>query len=739
MKQIFIILLSISSVYSAELLLIDEITKDPIKYAEIFSDNRLITKSNENGLAIFDIESELEITIKATGYEFKKLIIDKSTKKDIILQRRTYQMPEVVSTGSFVPKSLQESVFDVDIISNEVIEAQKAPTLKEVLQNQANIRINNDPALGSGVSINGLGGQNVKILIDGVPMIGRENGNINVSHIVMSEVEQIEIIEGPMSAIYGTDALAGVINIITKSNPKEDLNIGFDSYYENAGTANGLLRGNYRYGKNSFIFSGGRNFFSGWSPEGTNPVRSHQWDPKEQYFGNLRYDRSFKNSTFSYTLNLMDEFILNRNEPIDPPYNETGIDNEFTTLRVGQSLFYKSDLGNKKYLDLTGSYQFYRRERENFVKNLVTLDRNFISAQSANQVNDNSNYLFRAVYSDDDFVSFLNYQLGIETNYEDISGVRILNQRQAIGDYAGFASLSFKPADYLTIQPMVRAIYNTRYDAPLVPSINMKLDLPYDFNIRAGFARAFRAPNVKELYLEFIDQNHFVIGNPSLESEQSYSYNLALNYSLTSSGNIFRTEAKYFYNELENLITLAINGFNTQSQQQIYSYANVDEFRTQGGEVNFSYLRDEFTLNLAGTYIGRWSSLSRDFLYTPELTSNLIYYFRDLGLNLALLYKYTGTLRSFGLANGSQINDDGVVDPEDLEEFQIEAFSNLDLTITKSFWDSRLEFSGGVKNIFDVTNLNTVGQQQGGAHSGGNVVPFSWGRTFFFGLKVNMQ
>jgi outer membrane receptor for ferrienterochelin and colicins len=320
-----------------------------------------------------------------------------------------------------------------------------------------------------------------------------------------------------------------------------------------------------------------------------------------------------------------------------------------------------------------------------------------------------------------------------------MSGNRIEGNRQGIEDVATFISGNIRLFNNrLNIQPLVRLIYNSRYDAPIVQGVNFKVDMADNFNFRGGLSTDFRAPGLKELYLDFVDQNHFVIGNQDLRAENSYSINGALNYTFATSGNIFKGELKSSYNVQNDMISLAQNGFNVPTQQLIYTYVNIDEFRSQANEIGFSYLRDDFTVNFASTYIGRYSSIAQEFLYSNEFTANVIYNFRELDLNIAALYKFTGRLRSFGLASGSQIGDDGVVDPEDLFEFEIPGFHNLDLTFTKTFWQDRIELTGGIKNFFDVTNLETE-RPQGGVHSGGNTIPINWGRTFFGGINFNLR
>ena len=96
--------------------------------------------------------------------------------------------------------------------------------MQDALNNELNIRFSQDLATGgSDITMMGLKGQNVKILIDGLPMVGRQgtSNEIDINQIDINSIERIEIVEGPMSVVYGADALAGVINIITKkARPK---------------------------------------------------------------------------------------------------------------------------------------------------------------------------------------------------------------------------------------------------------------------------------------------------------------------------------------------------------------------------------------------------------------------------------------------------------------------------------------------------------------------------------------
>ena len=141
------------------------------------------------------------------------------------LEKNNFIVDEVFVTGQIKPTILSDVIQKSIIISKKDIEMQAANNLKDLLEKQLNMSVTVDNILGSSVSIQGISGQNVKILIDGVPVIGRLNGNIDLTQINLNNIERVEIIEGPLSVDYGTDALAGTINLITD----KQLNDGFSS------------------------------------------------------------------------------------------------------------------------------------------------------------------------------------------------------------------------------------------------------------------------------------------------------------------------------------------------------------------------------------------------------------------------------------------------------------------------------------------------------------------------------
>ncbi|MFT6938058.1 MAG: outer membrane receptor for ferrienterochelin and colicins, partial [Saprospiraceae bacterium] len=148
---------------------------------------------------------------------------------------------DIIVTAQYAPTHSKNAVHQVKVIKAKEIQQQGQNNLAEVLTNQLNLNISTDPILGNGLNIQGIGGENVLIMIDGVPIIGRTDGNIDLSQINMNNVERIEIIEGAMSVQYGSNASGGVINVIMKKSQLRRFQIRSLNQVENIGIRNHLL------------------------------------------------------------------------------------------------------------------------------------------------------------------------------------------------------------------------------------------------------------------------------------------------------------------------------------------------------------------------------------------------------------------------------------------------------------------------------------------------------------------
>ena len=656
-------------------------------------------------------------------------------------QSNETELETFVVTAQYEKTTKEKAVNKIRVISREKIDALAAVNLGDVLKNELNIRLSQDNILGSFMSLQGISGQNVKILIDGIPIIGRLSGNIDVSQINLNNIERIEIVEGPLSVNFGTDALAGTINLISKKKKNNGFSFDANSYYESAGQYNVDGSLSFKKNNNQFKISGGRNLFDGWSsydpffqfPKSrpADTLRAKPWNPKEQIFGSL--DHLFSKEDFSLRTyaNYFDEQITNRGMPRNP-YFESAFDDYYNTWRKDVGADLNKKLKNGGRIKVLAAYNHYKRIKLKYLKDLTNLEQ-----QLTQTPGDQDTTKFDMLISRGSFSKIngqLDFQLGYEINFESSLGKRIEGKSQEQSNYAIFGSTKLKANENLIFQPALRLAYNSSYNAPPIPSFNIKYS-KNNLIFRGSYAKGFRAPSLKELYFYFVDINHNIVGNSDLKEETSNNFNADISWKKIYNQTILNIDGGVFYNDIDNLITLALADESTQQ----YSYINIGNYKTNGIKLNTEIIFNNVSFNIGAAHIGRYNDLSKEidsianFNYSPEIRTNFIYNFQKYNLRFSTFYKYTGPTIRFNLNS-----DDEVL------ESTMDGFNTLDANITKTFNSESakkylIEWSIGFKNIFDVQSVNSSGSS-GGVHAeSSSSLPVSWGRSIFSSIKIKFN
>jgi len=747
----FLLLTQLNQLSAQEIRVLESENNQPLVGAtvEIIKDNNssVILSTDENGKlklneALFNRASLLSFKVSYIGYEAITDTISPKESKAITLKPKDYLIDDVVVTAQYSPTSIENSVHKIKVISSQEIENMAAVNLKDVLTNELNVRISQDNVLGSGMSLQGISGQNVKILIDGVPVIGRLDGQIDLNQINLNNIERIEIVEGPLSVNYGSNALAGTINIITKKDQKQKVSVGIDSYNESIGKFNLESRLGFKLAKNhSLSLSLGRNYFDGWSPNDeflpsfsaqlADSNRVKQWNPKEQYFGRLQYHFNYKKLRFSYKGEYFDEVIRNYGAPRRTANSYIAFDDYYHTHRIDNALFAEGQLTKNWRINWTAAYNDFERIKEARRKDLVTLESRRIPESANNDLQDTSTFnlfMTRGSIARTKDSTWINYEIGYDINIENASGKRIEGGEQQIGDYALFVSYEVNLINGLIVKPAIRYSYNTQYDAPLTPSLNLKYALNKSA-FRFSYAKGFRAPSLKELYFNFNDVNHSLFGNSNLKAETSDNYSAALQQKFLLKEILLKAELSAFYNQIYNQINFAQTNLGGDSLE----YFNVGKSQTKGLNLNLTVLYENLQFNLGASYTGRSNRLAEDnpidlFSYTTEYIANFSYRFKKPQLTIAAFAKHQGELPGFGY------NSDGEISKQTIDSYQI-----FDATISKFFWKQRLNVALGCKNILDVQNVR-ASLSGGGAHSsGGSSISVGTGRTLFLKLSLSFK
>ena len=665
---------------------------------------------------IYHISALLITCLAYEGYGQSNVVVRNENNSDSSFYNKN--LNEVVVTGNYKPTGIDKSVVPTRIISLSKLSPLAAQNVADVLKYQANLRIQQDNILGTGLTMQGISGENVKILINGVPVNGRQNGNIDLGQLNVNNVERIEIVEGPLSVQYGTNALAGTINIITKKKPGKDVDFNANSYYESVGHYNFNTSFGWQDNRQSILVSGGRNFFSGWSEKDTS--RFQTWKPKIQYFGDLNYNLDLGKTQIGYMGNYFNEFILNRGRPL-LPYFEKAFDDHYMTHRFSNSINVSHQFANQLKTNFLVSYSDYSRTKNTFYRDLVNL-----TQVLTDNANDQDTTRFTLLSSRGTVANTngekLTFEAGYDINVEQGSGLRLKGKEQRIGDYATFVSAEWRITEGVTFRPGLRASYNTSYQAPLIPSAHLLWKMSNELTFRASYGRGFRSPSLKELYFYFVDINHNIRGNENLEAEKSHNVNTFFTFKKVKDKNVYKAEANLFYNKINNLITLAV----LRGEQNEYGYINIGQFNTMGGQIFGELVLNNFTFG-SGTSLTRSINVFNDEKYpanTWETRSNLTYNFPKAKMNVNFWFKHVG--KQLGYVLG----EDGKVEPTFIEKYNMADFGT-----SKKIMKDKMVLTFGIKNIFNVKNIDS--QLVGGAHSDSNSsTSLATGRNFFLKCEI---
>jgi outer membrane receptor for ferrienterochelin and colicins len=148
---------------------------------------------------------------------------ENSVKNDSILAQ---DLNEVIVTATRTVRQLSSLPLPVTLISKKQIQRTGVTRLNEILNEQTGIVMTPDATIGGGegVQIQGIASDYVLVLIDGVPVVGRSSGNLDLSRFAIGNIKQIEVVKGPSSSLFGSEALGGVINIIRPLQGKNVIN-----------------------------------------------------------------------------------------------------------------------------------------------------------------------------------------------------------------------------------------------------------------------------------------------------------------------------------------------------------------------------------------------------------------------------------------------------------------------------------------------------------------------------------
>ncbi len=628
----------------------------------------------------------------------------------------------VVVTGQFRAQPIDQSIYEIKVIDDRQIRLKAAQNLGELLRTEPGFQMRSGGILGDFMRIRGMTGEHIKILVDGIPVVGRLWDRLDLGQLPLLSIDHIEIIEGPMSVVYGSNALAGAINIITDSKAEDPFKASASGYSEPGYTWNFDLFASTHIRNSAFRLHGARNFFSGWGPN--EDSRFKTWKPKLQYAtgGSYRYSTAKLNITF-HTDYLHEELRDEGALTLENLY-EKAIDAYHFTNRWNNRISVNREFSSFM-LNFQAGYSYYQKRKISYLNDLVLLEK---TISDNDELHDTTTFHMISARA---FISGkptdkIEYQTGFDMNDELAKGKRTGGTRQMF-DGAGFMNVIYRPLPIISIQPGLRVMVNSDFKTPLIYALSVKAE-PGPFTIRASYARGFRAPSLKQLYLKFIDTNHEIYGNEDLKPETAHNLSFLLNYNQVSDRIAYGAKAGFFYNRIENAIQLAIS----TERSGFGKYFNLEGIRyiTKGGDIaaHFQW-SNRLMINTGLTGTGRLHlDKTEKYAWSVDYTASASWLIKKSKIQTALFYKYSDEILEFT----GNYDSDGTLNG--IAQQYIGGYHTLDFTLNRAFFDKQLTLCTGLKNIFNVKEINASGSLDPHGSSGESL-SLGYGRIFFIQLK----
>lgn len=729
--------------------------KRPIPYATVkLEEAGHGTATDEDGTFEMKIPAAgtWTLIVSAIGYETAskviKVVPGQTLMISIALRESALKMKEVVvtadravvSTATRTSVPIKDLPMPVMLIEGKQLEMMGSRRLNEVLQEQTGLALTTDPSGASnalGLQVQGFDASYTMIMIDGQPLIGRNAvGILDLSRITVANIERIEIIKGTSSAMYGSDALAGVVNIVTKGQHSRGTKGIASLRYGTYNTWDATLDGGTTLPGNQVSASVSANYYStdGFDADPTTP--GNTLPPFHSYSlqGKLNYhvfpSGSLTTSVRYASRNQRNRYDLDRLGQRE----DTNIERDLIVTGMLQNT-----LGKKTALNT--QYYFTRY-------NAITTNMDFPSGEIINQNNFVQSFHRFESFANHDMAANLKLTTGIGGNSEILQASRYGDQRQMNNGFA-YLQADYTPVEKLGLLAGMRYDVHNIYGWQISPRMGIRYTVNDWLTLKGTAGTGFKAPSFQQLYLSFTNPGagYTVLGAAvfesemdrmqeageitavypiseeigNLEAEHSASFNAG--FVLTPSP-AFSLEANVFHNNIRNMIFEELVAMK-QNGSQVFSYRNIEEAFTQGLETNIHWkLLDDLGFS-AGyqllfakdkgvideikaenkqvrTREGRSRTATPSDYFNLSNRSRhmanakLFYEYKPLWMSASLRANYRGR---YGLGDRNFPNN--FIDPYDLF---VEGYTLLNATVEKQFFQKQLSVQLICDNITDYSN-----------------------------------
>ena len=601
----------------------------------------------------------------------------------------TLQLDDIIITATKIPVSMRETTRPVLMIGRQEIEQSSGRDLSQLLNQQSGIRVNNVQGTPSGnqsLFMQGAGGEYALILIDGMPVRDPSGvgGVIDMRLLPMHQIERVEILKGNQSALYGTDAVAGVINIISKSSSEKkfesngSVSYGSHNSFNGSVGVNGSFNDRVRYRLNtSRESSDGISAAADPTGEGDfeNDGFSHQ-----SFYGGIDF-KPFNRFTISSSLHYSDyDGDYDADAFVDAPNTfQIKMFNPSLQARFESDRFTINSSYNYSKTDRLFSHQFGKDEYEGQFHNLD----NFTTYRLNNYVN---------------LLGGLNYQTG------EMPSLVEAENSHSTSFISPYATILVKNLRGLSAEIGYRLNSHSEYGENSSFNISPTFRFTQNMKLFASYGTGFKAPTLNELFGPFGP-------NPDLEPETSSEYRVGVESYLMDQS--LKLSAHFFNREIENLIVYTFDP----------GYINRDREKTKGFDVSTDWL------------ISRNAKLGMYYNYLSGETITLDESGQQVSSD-GLIRKpanLIGFQTSYRFSEGLFVKIDGEIigertdlffNPENnfaAEEVSLDSYFLLNLYAEYSLLNQQLVLFGAIRNLLNTEFSEVYGFNTMGLHGNGGV------------------
>lgn len=569
----------------------------PIESALVFVKGTLLraTTNVRGEFKLFPVPSGSQVvTAQAVGYRMASAAVQvtsgQTSDVDITIAQTTIELPGMVVTASRGEEEQSETPASVAVLSSKELVARNITTIDEALPFVPGVTLNNDDIAirGSTGIANGVGSR-VLILLDGHPALTGDGGEVDFESIPLLDLERVEVVKGAYSALYGSNALGGVINLITSpisETPATLLRAHFGVYQipsrykftDKHLTTQGLtLQHSRQVGDVGIRFFAGRESTDGYTDNNQSgrwllrlkassaPGSPHPWDAY------AIYAREIDHIFFSW---------VSADRPFEVDTTGRGDNERANKFLTGATI---TPFIGSRALVRVSPYLNY-----NTLQNDYRANNNYHNALKAGGT-------VQVVVTPSSTSSLI---LGTDGGHTVVTS-NFLHGHD-VNDLGGFTQADVRIADPLKVVAGARLDYHKSTGGESETSVNPKLGLSLHalepLTFRASVGRGYRAPSIIEQFVNTVQFGFHVVPNPSLKGERAWSEEVGLT---ATRGRVW-FDASVFQSRYTGLIS---PGAVPDSGFGYFQFQNVDKARIRGIDAGIRVRLIQNLIDVQGTYL----------------------------------------------------------------------------------------------------------------------------------------